>query len=168
MDYLISTPVITHCEDTDGLSRTRTNLYLDCEWNDWLGDLISMALVGEDGQEWYEVVGCSQPSAWVAEHVMPCLNKPAVTSAALRDSLQKFLSQYESVTIVADWPEDIAHICSVIVFAPGIRISTPDLHFHCWRGLEGVSALPHNALEDARANMVAAKLGQTPALVEAK
>ena len=132
------------------------NLYLDCEWNDWGGELISMALVGEDGREWYEVAGCTFPKPWVAENVMPHLNKPAITDSALRDSLAAFLKPYASVNIITDWPEDICHFCSVLVFAPGIRISTPDLHFHCWRGLEGQSALPHNALEDARANMLTA------------
>lgn len=129
------------------------DLYIDCEWNDWRGKLISMALVCKDGREWYEVVDCQNPSPWVAIHVMPILNKRPVSTMQMRDSLHRFLRQFQKVTIIADWPEDIAHFCNAIVFEPGGRLNTPDLHFHCRRDLEGKSALPHNALEDARALM---------------
>ena len=135
-------------------------LYLDCEWNDWQGALISMALVGEDGREWYEVVGCGDPSPWVAENVMPKLDKEWISPHELRESLRRFLSQYQRVQIIADWPEDIAYFCNTIVMPGGMRIATPDLHFHCWRGLDGQSYLPHNALADARGIMRAARAAE--------
>jgi hypothetical protein len=127
-------------------------LFIDCEWNDYLGDLISMALVGEDGREWYEVLECRDPSSWVAENVMPKLGKQPTTMEHMRKSLCEFLSVYKAVTIIADWPEDIERFCRFLVIGPGLRLDTPDLRFHVWRGLEGESAKPHNALEDARAN----------------
>lgn len=133
-----------------------TRLFIDCEWNDWQGDLISMALVGEDGREWYEVLECRDPSPWVAEHVMPGLGKQPTTLEHMRASLCEFLSAYKTVTIVADWPEDIEHFCRLLVVGPGLRLDTPDLRFHCWRGLDGQSARPHNALEDALGNARAA------------
>lgn len=51
------------------------NLYIDCEFNGFGGQLISMALVAEDGTEFYEVVPLlEEVTPWVAEHVMPVLN----------------------------------------------------------------------------------------------
>ncbi len=32
------------------------NIWIDCEFNEFGGDLISMALVADDGQEFYEVL----------------------------------------------------------------------------------------------------------------
>ena len=48
--------------------------WIDTEFNEYLGDLISMALVSEDGHEWYEALPCANPGSWVAEHVMPIIN----------------------------------------------------------------------------------------------
>jgi hypothetical protein len=57
------------------------------------------------------------------------------------------------VHLVADWPEDIQHFCEALITAPGLRIDTPPLTMEIRRDLDAVSALPHNALEDARAIM---------------
>lgn len=129
------------------------NLYLDCEYNDFRGELISMALVAEDGREWYEVLPCDAPSAWIAKHVMPILGKPALPNAmALSASLAAWLLQFQSVHIVADWPEDIAHFCEALIIGPGVRINTPPLTLEVRRDINTEhSAVPHNALSDARA-----------------
>lgn len=103
------------------------NLYLDCEFNEFRGALISMALVAEDGREWYEVVHCENPGAWVAQNVIPILGKPAVSVPAMQSSLHFWLSQFASVHVVADWPEDIAHFCTSLITGPGTRIDTPPL-----------------------------------------
>lgn len=125
-------------------------LFLDCEWNDYKGSLISMALVSEDGREWYEVLPVYQPSAWVAKHVMPILNKePLFDANAMSCSLEDFLTQFDSVHIIADWPEDIAHFCNILVTGPGRRIRTPPLTLEVLR-ICSESATPHNALSDAR------------------
>lgn len=124
-------------------------LFLDCEFNEFKGDLISMAIVSEDGREWYEVVPCLSPSAWVAEHVMPILGKRAISIEEMQISLQAWLSQFEIVHIVADWPEDIKHFCDALIVGPGMRINTPHLTMEVVR-IEASSTLPHNALHDAR------------------
>lgn len=125
-------------------------LYLDCEFNEFKGALISMALVAEDGREWYEVVPCENPGKWVAAHVMPILGKPALPCVRdLSDSLQRFLSQFDSVHVVADWPEDIAHFCNALIIGPGVRINTPPLTMEVLR-VDAPSETPHNALADAR------------------
>lgn len=123
--------------------------FIDCEWNEFGGDLISMALVGQDGAEWYEVTHCPNPGRWVAEHVLPILGKAPITREAMRHSLHSFLAPYESVEIVADWPEDIEQFCRLLITGPGTRIDTPPLCMWVVR-LDAPSKLPHNALEDAR------------------
>ena len=132
-------------------------LWIDTEFNEFRGDLISLALVDEDGREFYEVVGCAFPGPWVAEHVMPILGKLpnhgdyAISRAMLSRSLHRFLRDYQSAHVVADWPEDIAHFCGALIIGPGIRIDTPPLTLEVRRDLDAVSAIPHNALEDAKA-----------------
>lgn len=124
-------------------------LFLDCEFNEFKGELISMALVAEDGREWYEVVPCGSPGAWVTEHVMPILGKTAIPYRDMQNSLQAWLSQFESVHIVADWPEDIQHFCNALIVGAGIRLDTPPLTMEILR-IDAESTLPHNALHDAR------------------
>jgi hypothetical protein len=66
-------------------------------------------------------------------------------------SLHGFLKTYDSIHIVADWPEDIKHFCDALIIGPGIRIDTPPLTMEVRRDLDADSELPHNALADARA-----------------
>jgi hypothetical protein len=126
------------------------NIYIDCEYNGFGGNLISMALVSVDGQEFYEVLKCAKPVEWVAVNVMPILNKEPVSTSLFQHKLQNFLMQYNNVHIIADWPEDISHFCSALLTGPGTRLNTPLLTMEVRRDLHGDSRLPHNALEDAR------------------
>lgn len=50
-------------------------LFLDTEFNEFLGPVISMALVPEVRSipPFYESSGCENPGPWVAEHVMPII-----------------------------------------------------------------------------------------------
>jgi hypothetical protein len=124
-------------------------IYIDCEWNSFGGELISMALVSESGEEFYEVLGCKNPADWIAKHVMPILNKAPVTEAEFKNLLKIYLNQFDSVNIVADCPEDIERFCATLITGPGMRLSTPPLSMQIIR-IDAESALPHNALEDAR------------------
>jgi hypothetical protein len=126
-------------------------IYIDTEFNEFRGSLISMALVAESGEEFYEVLHCENPGPWVAVNVMPILNKEPVSVQEFQHKLHAFLMQFDSVHVVADWPEDIAHFCNALITGPGMRMDTPTLTMAVDRSLEAVSALPHNALEDARA-----------------
>ena len=125
-------------------------LFIDCEWNSFGGDLISMALVAEDGREFYEVLSCFEPDPWVAENVMGKLGKEPVPRYVFRDILASFLSQFDSVHVVGDWPEDIARFCNALIIGPGERLDTPPLTMEVLR-VDAVSENPHNALADARA-----------------
>ena len=125
------------------------NIYIDCEWNEFRGALISMALVAEDGREWYECVACPSPGPWVAEHVMPILGKTPIAYPDFQRSLAAFLGGFDSANIVADWPEDISKFCEALIVGPGMCVNTPPLSFQIVR-VDAPSAVPHNALWDAR------------------
>jgi hypothetical protein len=128
------------------------NIFIDGEWNSYGGELISLALVAEDGRSFYEVVGCDNPDPWVAENVMPKLGKPSITLQELQEQLELFLCQFEfdSVHIIADWPEDIMWFCKVLITGPGTRLDTPPLTMEVLR-VDTISLYPHNALADATA-----------------
>lgn len=129
-------------------------IYIDTEFNEFKGQLISLALVAEDGREFYEVLHCENPGPWVAQHVMPILNKAPIPFRDFQYLLQAYLLSFSACHIVADWPEDIEHFCACLITGPGERINTPKLTFEIDRNLPNtsdISAAPHNALEDARA-----------------
>lgn len=125
-------------------------IYIDCEWNSYGGQLISLALVAEDGRTFYEVLDCDKPDPWVAENVMPKLGKQSITLEKLQEQLSIFLGQFDSVHIIADWPEDIMWFCRVLITGAGTRLDTPPLTMEILR-CDTVSTNPHNALADATA-----------------
>lgn len=126
-------------------------VWIDCEFNEFKGELISIALIDEDGREFYASVGCEKPGAWVAEHVMPIIGIEPIPLRELQNNLARWLAAYEAVHLVADWPEDISHFCQTLITGPGYRLDTPPLTLEVRRDLDAVSAIPHNALEDVRA-----------------
>lgn len=130
-----------------------TTLYLDTEFNEWGGQLISLALVPDtrsSAASFYISLGCDNPTPWVAEHVMPKLNSPTVHYKQARDALHGYLSGFpEPITIVADWPCDIKYLCEMLVRGPGEALAIP-LTFKLVN-LDCHPDNPHNALSDARA-----------------
>jgi hypothetical protein len=127
-------------------------LYIDCEFNGGLGQLISMALVAEDGQhEFYEVLPLpAQPVDWVAANVIPILGRPPVPLPEFHERLFDFLRKFYKPTIVADHPADIAYFANALIvdsrgacYSGAWKAERINLRYH--------SALPHNALADARA-----------------
>lgn len=136
--------------------------YLDCEFNGFGGELISLALVSSDLEyAFYEVVPHEGLvlNPWVEEHVIPVLyRKPKDSIEGFKHKLAMFLREHavnNHLTIVADWPEDIKYFCEALITGPGMASITPNITFEMDRtGLVDTSeysALPHNALEDARA-----------------
>ena len=57
--------------------------------------------------------------------------------------------------VVADWPEDIAHLALLMVTGPGYRLASPRLIFELLDlplfDSERLSEVPHNARHDAAA-----------------
>lgn len=131
-------------------------LFIDCEFNEFGGDLISMALVGEDGQEFYEVLNLENDEkygSWVFANVVPWLNKDPIDKQVFQAKLWNFINQWDEVHIIADWPDDIRYFCAALITGPGMCIGTPlNLTMQIDRTLSTeTSEIPHNALEDARA-----------------
>lgn len=126
--------------------------YADTEFNGFGGELISLALIGEDGSLFYEAMWCEKPVPWVRDNVMPHIPKDsAVTKSVFSSRLWKFLNKHAHYHIICDWPEDIVHICRSIVTGPGARFSTGKLTFELYTGSKPDSDVPHHALHDALA-----------------
>lgn len=136
--------------ESQGSNNDPMRLWLDTEFNG--RELISLALVDENGREWYEVLPCEHPTPWVKANVLPVLNKQATTPKRMVQSLAAWLGHYSAVHVMADWPDDFVHFCSALAPTPGTRLPTPPLSMELVQPPEKVaSAIPHNALEDARA-----------------
>ena len=132
------------------------NIWIDCEFNEFGGDLISMALVADDGQEFYEVLELENDEkygSWVFANVVPWLNKDPIEKTWFHTKLWAFINQWDDVHIIADWPDDIKYFCMSLITGPGVAINTPlKLTMQIDRELSTESsAILHNALEDARA-----------------
>ena len=77
----------------------------------------------------------------------------------LREHEHLVLAQYpeplDALEIVADWPEDIAQFCMLLLKGPGTMVQVPQLIFRIVEmpgfSTAANSAVPHNALHDARA-----------------
>lgn len=136
--------------------------YIDCEFNSFGGELISLALVSQDCEKQFYVVLPYEHlklHPWVQEHVIPVLfRKPCGTKLDAQRKLAKFLydnAVKNEITIVADWPEDFKYLCNLMLTGPGSCIDLPivtmvidmvNLPSTC-----DYSMTPHNALEDALA-----------------
>ena len=127
-------------------------LFLDCEFNGFGGELISMALVDENEKYFYEVLPCMNPTSWVFNNVIPILNKQAIDLKEFKRNLFNFLNHYETIHIVADWPEDFSLFLTTLILQQGVCMTTPKLTMELWESdinLTIDSEIPHNALQDA-------------------
>lgn len=137
--------------------------FLDTEFNGFGGALLSLALVPEDGGEFYVILECDDPlHPWVERNVMPFLDhvpvglhSPRLGRRQAAEALSSYLLMDPEPEILADWPEDIAQFCSLILTGPAEIVAVPPLRFR-FLPLGGFStaansAVPHNALHDARA-----------------
>lgn len=138
--------------------------FLDTEYNGFGGALISLALVPEHGdQEFYAVLPLpEQIHPWVERNVLPYLaavppgiDPRAVSPGIAAAHLATYLSADAEPVIVADWPDDIALFCSLLVTGEGQMVAVGSLRFELIRSpgfsTAANSRVPHNALHDARA-----------------
>lgn len=136
------------------------NIYIDCEFNGFGGELISMALVAEDGKEWYGVLpplAVDSYDSWVKENVLPFLRRSEATAnfpslEEFRESFRSFMIQFDEPVIVSDWYTDLHHFLSCFQG----RDHTGSFNYSCHMILDMSlssedSEVPHNALYDARA-----------------
>ena len=127
-------------------------LFLDCEFNGFGGELISMALVDENEKYFYEVLPCMNPTSWVFNNVIPILNKQAIDLKEFKKNLFNFLNHYETIHIVADSPEDFSLFLTTLMLQQGVCMTTPKLTMELWESDTNLtidSEIPHNALQDA-------------------
>lgn len=136
--------------------------FLDTEYDGFGGPLISLALVAEDGEEFYVVLDQPASNAWVERNVMPfldhvpdALRSPRLGRVAAGSALAGWLAHDDAAEIIADWPEDLAHFANLLVSGPGQMHGVHGLVLRLVP-LPGFStaansAVPHNALHDARA-----------------
>lgn len=130
-------------------------LFLDTEFNGFGGRLMSMALVPNTDQhpEFYkELLVTDQLDPWVRENVAPHLISVPCTHHEFQQALANYLWEIGDCTIVADWPDDIRYFCESLITGPGMCINLlHNINFELDFGIEYESAVPHNALHDARA-----------------
>jgi hypothetical protein len=105
--------------------------FLDTEYNGFGGELIAIALVPEDDSlaPFYEAIACRTPTPWVAENVLPVLGTEPITQRALADRFADYLINDPDPLLVADWPEDIAHACMLLVTGPGLMKPIRSIRF---------------------------------------
>jgi hypothetical protein len=126
-------------------------LWIDTEFTDFKGSLISMAMVDENDEYFYEVIEYSNPSDWVEMNVVPFLLKEPISKEIFEYKFYNYIKKYDSIHIIVDWPDDIKYFCEVLHTKPGEMLSMPSVFTMeiCRRLPAHVSAIPHNALEDA-------------------
>jgi hypothetical protein len=129
--------------------------FLDAEFNGFGGQLISLALVPEDPEAapFYEALPCAEPEPWVANHVLPVLQTRPISRPEMITKLAAYLRGDSEPVVVADWPEDIAHLALLMVTGPGWRMPSPRLRFELLDlplfDSAMLSGVPHNACHDA-------------------
>lgn len=137
--------------------------FLDTEYNGFGGALLSLALVPDDGDELYLTLQADEPvAAWVQQHVVPYLDSvpeqlscPRLPRKDAAHLLERYLRHDVEPLIVADWPEDIAQFCNLMITGPGDMIELRHVTFRLVPmsnfSTAANSKVPHNALHDARA-----------------
>ena len=137
--------------------------FLDTEYNGVGGALLSLALVPDDGEELYLTLKTGEKLVeWVEQNVAPYLDMvpaplawPRLSRRDAADALERYLRHYDDIVIVADWPEDIAQFCTLMLTGPGDMIDIRHVTFRLAPlskfSTAANSEVPHNALHDARA-----------------
>lgn len=127
-------------------------IYIDCEFNGWVGELISFAMVADDGVEFYSVL--PEPRVWdkwCFNNVRPVLNQePCASFEDFRVAFLAFLRGYRNPTIIADWPADLYYFNKVLLGSSHEESVLIPCRFELV-GCDISPAIPHNALSDARA-----------------
>ena len=140
--------------------------YLDTEFNDFGGKLLSMGLIREDGKCYYAyqgVINASELTPFVKRYVYPYIHHTPTISfnqVVTNNNFTPFLANVfrneqdtNNITIVSDWPDDIKYFCEALITTPGNMLGVPNLKFELTR----VDSYPnpiercvrHNSMWDA-------------------
>lgn len=135
-------------------------LFLDCEFNGHKGELISMAIVTTNGDEFYQVAPSIEQydiNEWVKENVVPKLGgKQSIAKSwkEFREELWKFLLLHPNQIIVADSPADFIYLLEQLHYMDEnnkYRYISANLKMEFVISGDYLSENPHNAIADARA-----------------
>lgn len=127
-------------------------LWIDTEFTTFKGSLISMAIIDENDEYFYEVIEFPEAECheWVKENVLPILVNEPISKEAFEYKFYKYISKYDKIHLIADWPDDIKYFCEVLHTSPGEMLSIPTrITMEICRRLDVQSNRPHNALSDA-------------------
>ncbi|HEX5258341.1 MAG TPA: hypothetical protein VFW35_06130 [Sphingomicrobium sp.] len=136
--------------------------FLDTEYNGIGGALLSLALVPDHGDELYLTFETADPLVeWVERHVVPYLDSvpeqlfcPRLSRKDAAHALERYLRHDQEPLIFADWPEDIAQFCNLMITGPGDMVEVRHVIFRLAPlsnfSTAANSKVPHNALHDAR------------------
>ena len=117
----------------------------------------------DEGDDLYLTLRADEPMVdWVQRNVIPYLDSvpeqlfcPRLSRGDAAYELERYLRHDEEPVIVADWPEDVAQFCNLLVTGPGNMIELRNLTFRLVPmsnfSTAANSKVPHNALHDARA-----------------
>ena len=136
--------------------------YTDTEFNSGGGKLLSAALVSSTGHRWYEAIELPEGTVldyWPRVNVIPLLGTPQLPRASVLKSLAKFISQFDSITLVMDNNTDANHFAKLF---EELQLTTLiNMEFVRPRtSVKTLSKTPHNALSDAY-GLMEAMLGST-------
>jgi len=135
-------------------------LFIDCEWNGYGGELISMALVPLNSARHHLYFEVDLPEGikidpWVEENVLTKLDGPVHSYEECQAQLSKYLLGCQGpVEIIADWPEDIERLCRMLITGAGTKVAAPRkliMTIMDFDEMDTISRVPHHALHDARA-----------------
>ena len=129
--------------------------FVDAEYKGFGGPLISLALVPDEQEAlpFYEALPCANPKTWFAEHVLPVRQTLPISRPEMTAKLAAYLRGDLEPIMIADWPEDIAHLTLLMVTGPRRRIPSPRLRFELLDvplfDSETLSDVLHNVRYDA-------------------
>lgn len=126
--------------------------WLDTEFNEQGGELISMGIVAEDGRELYFELPIAEEAwkPWVRANVKPLLTETPMAKETAQKWLARFFVGDGEPHICCDWPADIAHLCTMLDLGDGKRLGANRWTFELRGKLGAKSDTPHHALSDAR------------------
>lgn len=127
--------------------------FLDTEYNEFGGQLISMGIVSASGKELYfELDTPIIWKPWVEKHVKPLLTGPVVSREAAQKMMQFYFGSDATTPIIyCDWPADIQHFCDMQDLNMGNRWGVNRWEFILQGKMETKPGNPHHALSDAHA-----------------
>lgn len=110
------------------------------------GALVGLALVSEEGVEFYQTLTPRQPfSQWAADNVKPVLGKGAIKRREFWARLDEYLSRFETVDMVVRSAREASLILAELGDHPPLTVHVV--------GTVGAPETPYNALSEARAMM---------------